>query len=366
MSSSPKKSHSSSTSENEGNEDPTTFKDTSSSSVMYAADKLQQLLDKVPMLKPDEVLSKKPSATASKPIPVPRDPGDSARLLQSGKEAGQITFNSRNKRSRADPYMPSAHPIQQHSADHTSSSQQSSSTRQRQNGAPSERSGSQARRAAARPVSSTTASTPQTFTLYQASQLPGLTATQHSVFSYLTSIRAPLLAKWSCASWTDILSSFQSKEAMFMLDGLSSLLRRTTLTMRRARRSSGDASATEAFSASQRVAETIPNDSSYSSTSKKSRVICLSSSDSESETTSDETPPREYYQASSASKGRRHGDKYNSFVDEEAEFEDDYMRHQEWQATQAWAAMSDEEYGTQMDEHYSESSPELRKQENLY
>lgn len=119
-------------------------------------------------------------------------------------------------------------------------------------------------------------STTQTYTLWQAKNLFGRTATLANAFSSLTSIRAALADRLSYDSWMDILSNFRSKEDLSMLATLSSSLRPTTRSRSGTIQPSDDDSSEEDTSCSQESAEDTESCSDISDTEEITSDNCMS------------------------------------------------------------------------------------------
>jgi len=119
-------------------------------------------------------------------------------------------------------------------------------------------------------------STTQTFTLWQAKNLFGRTATLANAFSSLTSIRAALADHHSYGSWMDILSNFQSKEDLSMLASLSSSLRPTTRSRNGTTQLSDDDSSEEDTSSSQDSEEDTQSCSDCSDSEEITSENCMS------------------------------------------------------------------------------------------
>lgn len=119
-------------------------------------------------------------------------------------------------------------------------------------------------------------STTQTFTLWQAKNLFGRTATLASAFSSLTSIRAALADHHSYDCWMDILSNFQSKEDLSMLASLSSCLRRTSHSRNGTTQQSDDDSSEEDTSSSQDSEEDTQSCSDCSDSEEITSENCMS------------------------------------------------------------------------------------------
>lgn len=140
-------------------------------------------------------------------------------------------------------------------------------------GARSHASTSTAQQAPANPRSSTTPSAMRTFTLWQVSNLSGLTDTEDSAASSLMSIRTSLLAKHSFDSWMDILIPLQSREASSMLAGLASSLRPTSHSGSRSMTHNSDGSDEEGSTASTKLE--APTTASQTSSSEEETPILL-------------------------------------------------------------------------------------------
>lgn len=101
-----------------------------------------------------------------------------------------------------------------------------------------------------------------TYTVWQAMHLFGTTATKHRLFSSLTTLRSQLAAKNSSATWMDILSNFQSREALSGLDSTLCATAPTTMSGRRSRRTREEDSLQEAISGSDDDEESTKTSSS--------------------------------------------------------------------------------------------------------
>lgn len=108
------------------------------------------------------------------------------------------------------------------------------------------------------------------FTLWQAKNLFGQTATAVSAFSSLTNIRAALSAKRSSESWMAILSNFRSKADLSTLASLASALRPTSYFVNTPMQLSDDDSNQEDTSDCQDSEDNMESSSDISETEENS------------------------------------------------------------------------------------------------